>query len=549
MTASISKLPDLLINQIAAGEVVENPASCIKELVENSIDAGSTFIEIAIKSGGFVSIQIVDNGHGIKQDDVLLAFERHTTSKLHKLEDLLTHEKMGFRGEALASIASCSKVTLKTATQDGLGVVCELEGGIATSFQNTALKKGTSIEIRELFYNTPARKKFQKSAASSSSEIEKLVTTLILAHPKISFRFKSDHQIVIDAPIDPSLDFKKAFQKRIYDIFSDFDVDKGLFLDISDPLCSITGYLAPFDAHYHSRKNQFFIVNQRPVEALHLSYALSEALRTYLPEKRFFQGVFHLNIDPKWVDINIHPQKKEVKFAEEAYIKDLLKRLVTPKMPNLPKFNEHAPSSFNYAYDFSISKPQLPKEEPAFIPTYDFKKVIGYYPPYLLISSYELEELFTKSGLVLFHVKKAHETLTIQDFFQQKQPLASQGLLICESLNLTMSNKAKAIAQKTRYLSFGFDINDSAQLTAHPAELSLEASKKLFCASLDQLHLNHDEFAMYMLENICQAKTFSFEEAQKILNKVLQSPKMPLACFALVTDAKLSEIFYESHQS
>lgn len=229
MSHTITKLPDLLINQIAAGEVVENPCSCIKELVENSIDAGADFIEIAIKSGGFVSILIVDNGHGIKESDVVLAFERHTTSKIQKLEDLLVHEKMGFRGEALASIASCSKVRIKTATEDGQGIICQLEGGVKTNLQKACLKKGTSIEIKELFYNTPARKKFQKSAAISTNEIQKLITFLILAHPKISFRLKSDQQILIDAPIDQNLDFKTAFKKRVFEVFKDIKVGMAPF--------------------------------------------------------------------------------------------------------------------------------------------------------------------------------------------------------------------------------------------------------------------------------------------------------------------------------
>jgi DNA mismatch repair protein MutL len=548
MSPVISKLPDLLINQIAAGEVVENPSSCIKELVENSIDAGASFIEIHIKSGGFVSISIIDNGHGIKESDVLLAFERHTTSKIQKLEDLLSHEKMGFRGEALASIASCSKVTLKTSTVDGSGVICELEGGVKTSFSKASLKKGTSIEIKELFYNTPARKKFQKSQSASTSEIEKLITFLILAHPKISFRFKCDNQIRIDAPIDKDLDFKKAFKKRIYDMFQDIDVDKGQFLDISDPICSITGFLAPFEATSHTRKNQYFIVNQRPVEAFNLSYAMTEALRTFLPEKRFFQGVFHLNIDPKWVDINIHPQKKEVKFAEEAYIKDLLKRLVTPQMPSLKSQAKSSMPLPTFNYDFSL--PQAKKEDitPSFTPHYDYKKVIGYYPPYLLIDAKELVDLFSKEGLVLFDVKKAYLTLSLHQFFSENKFIESQGLLIPESLPLSKDQKNTALEYRTHFRMIGFDLDDSSMLTSYPSELSLEEAKKLFVLCLENKESRQEEFVLFAFKKISETKLFSFQDAQKLLNNILKLSDHSM-CFALISDSKLKELFYAGHQS
>lgn len=546
MTYSISKLPDLLINQIAAGEVVENPSSCIKELIENSIDAGSNFIEVIIKSGGFVSIQIIDNGHGIPASDVLLAFERHTTSKIQTLDDLLIHQKMGFRGEALASIASCSKVTIKTATQEGEGVICELEGGVKKSFKNASLKKGTSIEIKELFYNTPARKKFQKSATSSTNEIEKLLTTLILAHPKISFRLKSDQNTLIDAPIDHTLDFKKAFKKRVFDIFKDVDVDKGMFLDIADPLCSITGYIAPFEAHSHSRKNQYFIVNQRPVDAFNLSYTLTEALRTYLPEKRFFQGVFHLNIDPKWVDINIHPQKKEVKFAEEAYIKDLLRRLVSPKMAPLPSFSKPNQEMASYAYDFSapIAKPR--EITPSFVPSYDYTKVIGYYPPFLLIDAKELEPLFSRGGLVLFDVKKAYLNLSLEELLQVNKPRESQGLLIPETLNLSSEEKKIIIEKRDLFSCLGFEFDSLASMISHPSELSIEGSKKLLMSCLEKVDLKKEDFMAHALEKISQEKTFPFEEAQKILNKLLKTKHVSF-CFKLITDSKLKELFYDKN--
>lgn len=542
MTVQIAKLPETLINQIAAGEVVENPASCIKELIENSIDAKASHIDITIKSGGFLSILISDNGHGIPQDQILVAFERHTTSKLSQLEDLQSHYKMGFRGEALASIASCSKVIMKTSTEDGLGTCVEIHGGEVQKIESISMKKGTSIEIKDLFYNTPARKKFQKSASSSTFEIQKQLTCLMLAHPQVSFRFKSESNVILEAFSEPGSDFKKAFKKRLFDVFEDFDVDQGQFVNVSDPMISIMGYIAPFAVHSNTRKEQFFIVNNRPVDCPSIAYGLSETLKTFLPEKRFFKGVFHMNIDPKWIDINIHPQKKEIKFAEEAYVKDVFRRLVLPKSPisaihELPPVN---PVSFDYKIPCEPIKAQ-PSTTLSF-DQFTYIKTIGFFSPYLLIDAQELDEFCHQEGLVLFDVKKAFASLKKEKFLENQQTMPSQGLLIPIPLKISSLE-----LQNTSYLKqLGFELDSHGAMCAHPLDLSTQEALSI-CQDLIPLlkEGHHEEIKSYYFERAYQSKHVTFEEGLKLLSEFVKKGSLVKSgFFCLIKHTKLKEMFY-----
>lgn len=542
MSITIQKLPDNLINQIAAGEVVENPACCIKELIENSIDAGATHIDVFIKAGGFLSILISDNGHGIEEEQILTAFERHTTSKLQKLEDLQSHYKMGFRGEALASIASCSKVVLKTSTHDGSGRLVELHGGELIKSEAISMKKGTCVEIKDLFYNTPARKKFQKSASSSTSEIHKQLMALSLAHPQISFRLKSEASFLLETLCPPESDFKKAFKKRLQDIFPDFSIDKGKFLELNDPLISIYGYLAPFEQHSHTRKGQYFIVNNRVVDCPSISYILSESLRTHLPEKRFFQGVFHMNIDPKWIDINIHPQKKEIRFAEEAYIRDVFKRLILPKeasfegmkMPQLTQI----PS---FEYKLNLQKPLAMSEALPKMAEFIYIKTVGFYSPYMLIESKELKDFENEQGLVLFDVKSAFIRQKKQAF--ETKALPSQGLLIpVKFCHLPLSIEAKH-----KLCEFGFECDNFGHLLSHPLDLdtTLAVSIAKDLVSLIESSASDLELKNCYFESAYRHTSVGFEEALKLLNfHIKQGSIKQSSFFSLIKDQKLKEIFY-----
>jgi len=545
----IKKLPDQLINQIAAGEVVENPASVIKELVENSLDAGASRIEVHIKAGGYQLIEVIDNGHGIEEGEALLAFERHTTSKLQTLEDLEQHQKMGFRGEALASIASCSKVILKTATQEGEGLCIELLGGVLQNQAYLSLKKGTSIAISDLFFNTPARKKFQKSTTASLVEIEKELFALMLAHPQVSFIFKADKQTRLEVYSDKQLSFETALRKRIYALLADIPVEKGKFLYLEDPLLTIHGYLAPLDYHHAHRKNQFFIVNHRPVEAFSLKMALNEALRTFLPEKRFCSGVFHLQINPKWIDINIHPQKKEVRFAEEGYVKSQIGRLVTPKLSHI-ETSFKAPTSFS-AYTLNeIPKQTAPKQEVAFNPPF-WIKTIGYFTPYLLIDSREIPALSGQKGLVLFDAKTALKHRALEDFIEKTVARPSQGLLIPYPLLSFAPNHAISF-HKPLWKQLGFEINTSDELIAHPPEIECEEAKRILSELIQKAleGAKEPELIAHFFNKLFEHIRPNFEDVLRSLGSLFQKPWADIApYFSCISDEHLKELFYEYRQS
>lgn len=544
MPPTINRLSCQLINQIAAGEVVENPASAIKELIENSLDAGSSHIDVFIKSGGFLSILIIDNGCGIRADEALIAFERHTTSKLSALEDLSIHLKMGFRGEALASIASCSKVILKTATQEGSGVVVELHGGELIAQKPAVLKKGTSIEIKDLFYNTPARKKFQKSVSHSIQEIQKMMTSLILAHPQVNFRLKSDETFLLNASVDASSDFKKAFKKRIYDHFAHLKVDEGTFLDLNDPMVSILGYLAPLSESANTRKNQHFIVNSRPIEAPNLCYAIAEALKTYLPEKRFFQGVFHLNIDPKWIDINIHPQKKQIKFAEEGYIKELLQQAVNPKK-GIDSFKPQQPIPV-FNYDLSVKTQHPEYEQVKIFETPQYVLTIGYYPPYLLIQADQLPWLKQKQGLVLFDVKSAFIDQKLEQLLKTQKGIVSQTLIIPHPLRLSKGQQELLINCKNRLFELGFDFDQQLDLSALPADCELSLAQETITTLLEgfEKQLCQQELIALYVNTIYRPKNLDRQQAQTLIALYQTQAHSPYFCF--ISDAQLKELFFKS---
>lgn len=544
MSKTIQKLDDLLINQIAAGEVVENPASAIKELVENSIDAGADFIEILIKGGGFLSFSITDNGSGIPEEEVLTAFERHTTSKLQKLEDFLVHQKMGFRGEALASIASCSKITLKTSQEDGNGVLVELVAQTCIKKEKISLKKGTFIEIKDLFFNTPARKKFQKSTASSTTEIIRLIQTLSFCHPHISFKLSSENGSLLDLSIEKGLDFKKAFQKKIF-LFFQQAADKGRFLSSHDPLVNIEAFIAPFDEHQPNRKNQFFIVNGRAIESQSLSFALNDALKSFIPEKRFVQGVFHLTIDPKWIDVNIHPQKKEIKFAEESYVKQALRALVSPQI----QYEQKQPATTWNANFYTSFKPlDTPKqqEHPTFLEKPIFYiKTLGFYPPYLLINASELESFEKKEGIVFFNVKKA-SLFRSKMHFLEKSSISVQALLIPYPIHLPNIDHEEKRQMLLFFQKLGFEITDGSELIAHPSDLELLDAKKMLFELIDQYLKKEDEDKIVdsFFDTLYQFKKINYEDAIKTLTFWSDKPTFHTFC-ALLNNQAISGLFYD----
>lgn len=316
---SIVLLDELTINKIAAGEVVNRPSSIVKELIENSIDAKATSITIEIKNGGIKYIKIVDNGMGFASDDIELAFERHATSKIRKEEDLLKITSMGFRGEALASIAAVAKVTLTTKNvNEDIGNVVQVEAGNILSKMETASVTGTKIEIRDVFYNVPARFKFLKKDSTEAGYIEDVVIREALANPSVSFKYINNSKTIIQTNGNGNL------KDTIYDIFG-----KEIYQNLTDlnfelNNIKINGVIGLPKISRSTRMHQFTFINSRYIKDKTINVAIDRACEQKYAINKFPFIVMNLSINPSHIDVNVHPAKLEVKFEDEAKVFDAI---------------------------------------------------------------------------------------------------------------------------------------------------------------------------------------------------------------------------------
>ena len=310
---NIVLLDDLTINKIAAGEVIERPASVIKEMIENSIDAGAKNITVEIKNGGISYIKVIDDGKGIAKDDVELAFERHATSKIRNAEDLDTVKSMGFRGEALASIAAIANVELVSKTEtEPIGNRIVVEGGDVLSFDEIGCSKGTTITVRNLFFNTPVRYKFLKKDFTESGYIEDVVTRIALVHPEIAIKFINSGKIVLQTNGNGDL------TGVIYSIFGKEVANNIIKVDYEYEYMKIKGVIGKPTIARSNRSNQIFFVNKRYIKDKTLSSAVEQAFKGMLPIGKFAFLVLDIEMPPSKVDVNVHPAKLEVRFAEES---------------------------------------------------------------------------------------------------------------------------------------------------------------------------------------------------------------------------------------
>ena len=340
---NIVLLDDLTINKIAAGEVIERPASAIKEMVENSIDAGATNITVEIKNGGISYIRITDNGKGIAEDDLEIAFERHATSKIRSAEDLSTVKSMGFRGEALASIAAISRVELvsKTATQaNGQKIV--VEGGNIIEKSETGACVGTTITVTNLFYNTPVRYKFLRKDFTEAGYIEDAISRIALAHPEIALKLINTGRTVIQT--NGNGDIKTV----IYSLYGKTVANSIIDVDYELEDIHIYGVIGKPEIARSNRANQIFFVNKRYVKDKVLSSATERAYKDYIPSGKFAFAVLNIDMNPRKVDVNVHPAKLEVRFENEntifkAVYNSIKEKLLSDENNNVEEKNEFQP--------------------------------------------------------------------------------------------------------------------------------------------------------------------------------------------------------------
>src|SRR5579862_6143687 len=372
----IHVLSETVANQIAAGEVVERPASVVKEMLENSLDAGATRIKISVEAGGKKLIQITDNGCGMVRDDAMLAFERHATSKIKNAEDLLSVATLGFRGEALPSIASVSRLRLETrAAEETAGTVVEINGGKIARVEEAGLPLGTSITVRDLFFNVPARKKFLKAESTELSHIASLVTHYALAHPEKHFELHSATNAMLVAPP------VAGYSERVYQVFGKEVLDQLIPIAAVQPLeriglpqpppwrrketntvvvqsseietsgeeggapafgeFRVHGFVSKPEIQKLNRNSIYVFVNGRLIRDRLIQHAITEAYRNILPPTVFPVVLLFLELPSGEVDVNVHPSKTEVRFRQQSVMHDFVRdsvRAALMKARPVPQF-------------------------------------------------------------------------------------------------------------------------------------------------------------------------------------------------------------------
>jgi DNA mismatch repair protein MutL len=357
MSGIIKLLPDHIANQIAAGEVIQRPASVVKEMVENAIDAGATKIQVFIKDAGKTLIQIIDNGDGMNESDAILCFERHATSKVANADDLFALKTKGFRGEALASIAAISHVTLKTRQASSeTGTLLEIEGSKIVSNDQTVCSVGTSFEVKNLFYNVPARRNFLKSENVEFNHIKDEFERIVYAHPEIAFTLKHNETEIYQ--LNPAI-----LRKRIVDILGRNSNDKLVPIEETTEIVELKGYIGKPEFSKKTRGEQFLFVNNRFFKDTYFNHALNKAFDGLLPSKHFASYFLYLTVDPAKIDVNVHPTKTEIKFEEDRLIYSIIFSSVRQA---LGKYNIAPTLDFDRetSFDLPFEMRNMPATEP-----------------------------------------------------------------------------------------------------------------------------------------------------------------------------------------
>ncbi len=526
----IRVLDDITINQIAAGEVIENPSSVVKELIENSLDAEATEIAIELSAGGRQMIRVVDNGVGMSSDDAVLCLERHATSKLSDASGIHLIETMGFRGEALPSIASVSKLTLMTCLRGSdAGTLLISEGGKLIFTGEAARSPGTTVEVKSLFYNTPVRRKFQKNIAVDSREVKKTVTLLALANPDIRFRLVDNQRPVLTLSQGRGESFQERLACRIRDVLG-----KDFFLGmrpihIEHDLLTITGFIGVPGELRSQRSGQYIFVQQRPVTDTSISSFISEAFGTLIPSRQFPVFVLHFTFPPTEVDVNVHPQKREVRLRSQDRLRQAIEQAVQQvigpsSVLQVAPVEEEATLSLQawsqrvqergqvspyVAYNPVVESKEKPQadffEEKPIVP-----KVLATMKRYILLETHVLSGDFAAADAVVFvdqhaaHSRILFDTLMSQD----KGKNESQGLLFPVTVELSPSESSLLEAAIDFMESLGIGIRflggQTFVVDALPADIQ----------SVDIVMLIHD-----LVEelDLCQKKNAIDREREKRL--------------------------------
>lgn len=556
----IRVLSDILASQVAAGEVVERPASVVKELVENSLDAGAGEVRVDVDRGGAALIRVGDDGCGMSREDALLSLERHATSKLRSAEDLAEIRTLGFRGEAVPSIASVSRFRMVTREADReAGTEILVEGGKVRDVRDAGCAPGTLIEARALFFNMPARKKFMRAESTESAHIEHQVRMHALAAPKVRFRLRRDDREIFDlAPVADALD-------RVRQLVGP-EISREL-IRLPETLgngVSVSGFVLPAIHARKGRRHQCVFLNGRPVEDPIISRALAEGFRGALGEGMHPAAWLWIDLEPSLVDVNVHPAKREVRFRRPLDLKDAILEAVLeglkPAAPPVSRAEMHAPAPVREPVIAEKPAP-LPVSsapvrswtevtravQPALPVIADFKnEAIGeaaeeipapsqasrFRVMALLHRRYVLLE--SEEGLVVFDPKAAKERIFYENLVNQHSGgVASQGMLVPVLLELDPRDLDAVLREKAALAEAGIEVEsfggNTLQISALPAAIPIGEPQVFVAELLDEL-----------LHEAVPGKRFAFERMARLLSK---RAAFPVAASLAETPRLLDELF------
>jgi DNA mismatch repair protein MutL len=579
MSDIIQLLPDAIANQIAAGEVVQRPASALKELMENSVDAGASLVQVLVKDAGKQLLQVIDNGKGMSPTDARMSFERHATSKIRTSQDLFAIRTFGFRGEALASIAAVAQVELKTRQADSeLGTLIQIEGSEVKKQEPVAVPTGTSVAMKNLFFNVPARRNFLKSNPVEMRHIVEEFQRVALSYPEVAFTMYQQDLETFNLPAG-------KLSQRIVGLFGKSYQGQLIPCEEFTPHVNIKGYIGKPENAKKTRGEQFFFVNNRYIKSSYLHYAVSSAFEGLIQSDQHPFYVIFLEIEPTHIDINVHPTKTEIKFDDErtvyAVIRSAVKQAlgahhVTPaidfsvdvnfqenwtnnpntktevdreysyKTFNTPEFKKASASGWERLFEGKV--PSQPKELPS---SEDEESEILTFPsrasmdePRFMIVPQESDATGTtfqvelsyvvaqmSSGLLIIDQQTAHERVLFERYFRQVQSAqgASQQCLFPPTLQLNPSDYALVMDMLPELQSLGFVVEpfgkDTVLIQGVPADVQVKNEKELFEGLLEQFKNFKNELSLDKRENLARslARKSSIKKGQKLNSQEMET--------------------------
>ena len=562
----IQLLPDSIANQIAAGEVVQRPASAAKELMENAIDAEASHIKLILKEAGKTLLQVMDDGKGMSETDARMSLERHATSKIRKAEDLFSLRTMGFRGEALASLAAVSQLEMKTRLADEeLGTLLVVEASDVKRQEPVMCDKGTSISIKNLFYNIPARRNFLKSNANEYQHIVDEFQRLALSHPEISFQLIETDAIEYDLP-------PGKLSQRIVSIFGKSYQEQLAPCQEETALVKITGYLGKPHFARKKRGEQFLFVNKRFIRSNYLNHAVMSGFEGLLTENSFPFYVLFIELDPKHIDVNVHPTKTEIKFDDEravyAVVLSAVRQAIgahnlTPaidfdadvniisKLTNASDqskevyFEErfsttlHRSNLDNWEKIFEgdeNKKKMRPAEELPAVQTLRFESAVNQTVEvpeekacFQLHNRYIVKQV--KSGMMIVDQQAAHERILFEKFLNQvkNRSAQSQQSLFPQTITFNAADFAMVMEMRQEIEALGFRIEvfgkNTLLVNGVPGNISYSREKELFEGLIEQFKINQAELAVPLSENLARAlaKRASLKSGQVLVREEMRA--------------------------